>query len=172
MDRVFVTNRRNVPVGAGRSIVRDEPLDLGRVPRIAHLHAVVDRRDVDDADRCAGARRELVDEADIYIVCRVNRHRTGVDLNGVRAGLPCDGWTDLQRVRVIDSRDVADRVLRDGDARAAASAFLTGEKLATNDLQFFKRARDLGLDVEYVGSGAAARRAANYEPRPVRIPAE
>jgi hypothetical protein len=46
-------------------------------------------------------------------------------------------------------------------------AVLRGEKLATNDLQFFKRAKDLGLNVEFVGSGDAATNAANYVPRPV-----
>jgi hypothetical protein len=62
------------------------------------------------------------------------------------------------------------RVLADADARVAASAFLRNERLATNDLQFFKRARDLGLSVEYVGTGDAAARAANYVPQPVTIP--
>jgi predicted nucleic acid-binding protein len=62
------------------------------------------------------------------------------------------------------------RVLADADARVAASALLKGEKLATNDLQFFKRAKDLGLNVEYVGSGDAAAKAAAYVPKPVTIP--
>ena len=62
------------------------------------------------------------------------------------------------------------RTVSDADARVAASAYLRGERLATNDRQFFYRARDLGLDVEYVGTGEAAARAANYIPRPVTIP--
>ncbi|MEZ4312945.1 MAG: hypothetical protein R3F14_33400 [Polyangiaceae bacterium] len=56
------------------------------------------------------------------------------------------------------------------DARVAATALLRNEKLATNDLQFFKRAKDLGLKVEYVGGGAAAKKAAAYVPTPVVIP--
>jgi predicted nucleic acid-binding protein len=63
------------------------------------------------------------------------------------------------------------RVLRDADARVAANAYLRGEKLGTADLQFYKRAKDLGLDVEFVGSdpGALAK-AANYVPNTVTIP--
>ena len=60
-----------------------------------------------------------------------------------------------------------DRVIKAADARVAASAWLRGERLATNDLPFFKRAKDLGLDVVYVGRGNAAINAANYVPRPV-----
>ncbi len=62
------------------------------------------------------------------------------------------------------------RVLADADARVAASAYLRGEKMATNDLPFFKRAMDLGLNVEYVGTGNAATKAANYIPQTVTIP--
>jgi predicted nucleic acid-binding protein len=54
------------------------------------------------------------------------------------------------------------RVLAIKDSRIAATAFIKGERLATNDLQFFKRALDLGINVEYVGSGNAAAKAANY----------
>ena len=63
------------------------------------------------------------------------------------------------------------RVLRDGDARIAAEAMLRSETLATADLPFFKRAKDLGIDVEFVGSsGGALSKAANYKPNPVTIP--
>lgn len=63
------------------------------------------------------------------------------------------------------------RVLRSDDARIAAEARLRGETLATADLPFFKRAKDLGIDVEFVGSsGAALAKAANYTPNPVTIP--
>ena len=63
------------------------------------------------------------------------------------------------------------RVLSDADARVAASSFLKKERFATNDLRLFKRAKDLGLNVEYVGSGASAAAAARYIPNPVAIPA-
>lgn len=66
--------------------------------------------------------------------------------------------------------DGTGRAIGEGDAKVAASALLRGEKLATNDLQFFKRAKDLGLNVEYVGSGNAAANAAKYVPQPVTIP--
>jgi hypothetical protein len=56
------------------------------------------------------------------------------------------------------------------DARVAATALLRNEKLATADFQFFKRAKDLGIDVEFVGSGTAAANAAKYVPQPVIIP--
>ena len=59
------------------------------------------------------------------------------------------------------------RALSEADSRVAASAFLRGEKLGTNDLRFYKRCKDLGLDVEYVGTDP---RAANYEPELVTIP--
>jgi predicted nucleic acid-binding protein len=44
--------------------------------------------------------------------------------------------------------DTLRRTIHEGDARIAASAFLKGERLVTSDLRFFKRAKDLGLDVE------------------------
>jgi hypothetical protein len=50
------------------------------------------------------------------------------------------------------------------DARVAATAYLTGERLPTNDLHFYKSARELGLDVEYRGTGPAAAKAATYTP--------
>ena len=63
------------------------------------------------------------------------------------------------------------RVLRDADARVAAAAYRRGEKLGTADLQFFKRAKDLGLDVEFVGSDPKAlAKAAGYVPNTVTIP--
>ena len=74
------------------------------------------------------------------------------------------------RLQGAFSGDPLRRVLREADARVAASAFLKNEDLATSDLQFFKRAKDLGLKVEFVGSGRAAALAAAYQPRPVMIP--
>lgn len=62
------------------------------------------------------------------------------------------------------------RVLGYWDSQVAASAYLRGERLATGDLQFFKRAGDLGLDVQFVGSGNAAAKAAAYVPKPVTVP--
>lgn len=56
------------------------------------------------------------------------------------------------------------RALGYWDSQVAASAFLKGERLATGDLQFFKRALDLGVKVEFVGTGRAAQRAAQYVP--------
>jgi hypothetical protein len=38
------------------------------------------------------------------------------------------------------------------------------------DEQFYKRARDLGLDVQFVGTGKGAVNTANYVPKPVQIP--
>jgi RHS repeat-associated protein len=72
--------------------------------------------------------------------------------------------------RLRKAFDGSGRDIGEGDAKVAASALLRGEKLATNDLQFFKRAKDLGLNVEYVGSGNAAANAAKYVPQPVTIP--
>jgi hypothetical protein len=48
---------------------------------------------------------------------------------------------------------------------------LVGERIATADLVFFKRAKDLGVDAEFVGSDPKAlNRAANYRPSPVTVP--
>lgn len=58
------------------------------------------------------------------------------------------------------------RVLGYWDSQVAASAFLKGERMATGDLQFYKRAMDLGLNVEYVGTGNSALKAAQYVPKP------
>jgi RHS repeat-associated protein len=62
------------------------------------------------------------------------------------------------------------RAISSADANVAASAFLRNETLATADLQFYKRARDLGLRVDFVGGGNAATRAAAYAPQTVTIP--
>ena len=64
------------------------------------------------------------------------------------------------------------RVLSEEDARVLATAFLQGEKFATGDLQLFKRAKDLGLDVDFIGTGNAATKASNYVPQLVQIPPE
>jgi predicted nucleic acid-binding protein len=62
------------------------------------------------------------------------------------------------------------RVLHRPDARVLATALLKNESVATHDLRLFKRARDLGLAVVFVGSGRAAARAAAYAPQPVTVP--
>ena len=66
------------------------------------------------------------------------------------------------------------RVLSHWDSQVAASAYLRGERMATGDLPFFKRAKDLGLNVEFVGYGPdavrAAAKAAAYVPKPVSVP--
>ena len=72
--------------------------------------------------------------------------------------------------RIVAAFKGTDRVISAEDARVAATALIKGEKLSTNDLQFFKRARDLGLNAAYVGSGDAAKKAKMYVPRPVKIP--
>lgn len=56
------------------------------------------------------------------------------------------------------------------DSQVAATAYLRGDRLATADLRFFKRAKDLGLSVEFVGTGNSATRAGAYVPRPVAVP--
>jgi RHS repeat-associated protein len=63
------------------------------------------------------------------------------------------------------------RVLSAEDARVAATAFLRKERLATADVQFFYRAKDLGLDVELVGPAPRVAQAAAYVPQLVTIPA-
>ncbi len=65
---------------------------------------------------------------------------------------------------------VPGRVLRLPDARILATAYGKNERLATGDLQLFKRARDLGLAVVFLGSGRSAARASAYVPRSVTIP--
>jgi hypothetical protein len=67
-------------------------------------------------------------------------------------------------------QDAQGRLLRLPDGRILATAFLKGEGLATGDLQLFKRGRDLGRAVVFVGGGRAATRAAAYSSRPVTIP--
>jgi RHS repeat-associated protein len=62
------------------------------------------------------------------------------------------------------------RVISTPDANCAASPFLRNSTLGTADLQAFKRAKDLGLNVEYVGTGKAAEKAAAYVPKPVTVP--
>jgi rRNA maturation endonuclease Nob1 len=64
------------------------------------------------------------------------------------------------------------RVLSTEDARVLATAFLQREKFATGDLQLFKRATDLGLDVDFIGTGNAVTKARNYVPQPVQIAPE
>ncbi|MCI0381252.1 MAG: type II toxin-antitoxin system VapC family toxin [Gemmataceae bacterium] len=63
--------------------------------------------------------------------------------------------------------DPTGRTLHWPDACVVATAYLKNEALATRDLQLFKRGRDLGLQMMYVGTGAAAMKAQVYAPRPV-----
>ncbi len=84
---------------------------------------------------------------------------------------------DIQLIRDVPLSDIQStatnlrgaftdgRTLGYWDSQVAASAYLKGERLATGDLQFFKRAMDLGLNVDFVGTGRAAQRAAQYMPR-------
>ncbi len=74
------------------------------------------------------------------------------------------------RLRSAFDGDPLGRTLHEGDARVAATALLKDEALATGDLRFFKRLRDLGLRADFVGSGRAAAAAAAYVPQPVGIP--
>ncbi len=74
------------------------------------------------------------------------------------------------RLQAAFHGDPLRRSLQPADAGVAATAFIKKDRLATGDLQFYKRARDLGIDAEYVGAGRAAARAAAYTPRPVIIP--
>jgi len=74
------------------------------------------------------------------------------------------------RLQSAFSGDALGRRLSVADAGIAATARLKAERLATGDLQLFKRARDLGLEVDFVGTGRAAARALGYHPRLVIIP--
>ncbi len=78
--------------------------------------------------------------------------------------------TAAARLQAAFAGDPFHRVLPEEDARVAATAFLKQERLATGDIQLFKRAKDLGLDVDFVGTAQAAGRAAAYQPRRVNIP--
>jgi|SRR6516225_193759 hypothetical protein len=62
------------------------------------------------------------------------------------------------------------RIIHENDARVAATAFIKKEKLATGDLKFFKRGLDLGLQMEFIGSGNAKAKALAYVTKPVQIP--
>ena len=64
------------------------------------------------------------------------------------------------------------RVLSEEDARVLATAFLRREPFATGDLQLFKRAKDLGLNADFIGPGNAATKARNYVPQLVQIAPE
>ena len=78
--------------------------------------------------------------------------------------------TAAARLQAAFAGDPLHRTLREEDARVAATAFLKQERLATGDLQFFKRVKDLGLEVDFVGTGQAAAHAVAYQPRTVSIP--
>lgn len=75
-----------------------------------------------------------------------------------------------QRLQKAFRGDRLGRVLHSPDARVAATAFLMKEVMATGDLQFFKRARDLGIPVDFIGSSAVSLKAQAYVPRPVMVP--
>lgn len=62
------------------------------------------------------------------------------------------------------------RILHNFDSEVLASAYLRGERVATGDLQLFKRGRDLGINIEFVGNGRSAQLAAQYRPQPVPPP--
>jgi predicted nucleic acid-binding protein len=62
------------------------------------------------------------------------------------------------------------RVLHAEDAKVLAAAFLLGEPLATGDLRLYKRGRDLGPPVEFVGAVRPTAVAAAYVPQGVVIP--
>ena len=72
-----------------------------------------------------------------------------------------------QRLQAAFSGDPLRRTLSAADASVLATAFLKGEWFATNDLQVFKRALDLGIQAEFVGTGRAATLATVY--RAVRV---
>ncbi len=72
--------------------------------------------------------------------------------------------------RIEGAFDGTTRVISKEDARIAATAYLRKERIATGDLQFYKRARDLGLQVDFVGAGRSAALAAAYVPTPVTVP--
>jgi predicted nucleic acid-binding protein len=75
-----------------------------------------------------------------------------------------------QRLQNAFLGDVFGRVIHTNDAKILAAAFLLGEPLATGDLPLFKRARDLGLLSDFVGTNRPAATAAAYLPRLVAIP--
>lgn len=100
-----------------------------------------------------------------------------LQLLGVRYGIKLSQDVTTQVIDATAARlqlafhgDPLGRVLHHGDARVAASAYLKKETLATGDLRFYKRSRDLGLNVDFVGTGPSAAKAAAYSPRPVTIP--
>jgi predicted nucleic acid-binding protein len=62
------------------------------------------------------------------------------------------------------------RNIKRPDALNAAGAFLRNQKLVTADLGLFKRAKDLGLKVDFAGTGKNVANAAAYVPDPVTIP--
>jgi predicted nucleic acid-binding protein len=106
----------------------------------------------------AGSAAQLKQlEQDYGVVLLTNPTTTAIDIVAKR----------LQNAFVGDSFH---RILPWMDALILGVAFLTGDCLATGDLKLFKRARDLGVSVEFVGSAAAARRAAGYAPRIVVVP--
>lgn len=63
-----------------------------------------------------------------------------------------------------------DRILDIQDSRVATTAWLRGELLATGDLRFYKRLRDLGIDAEFIGATGPSVKAERYVPSRVQIP--
>jgi hypothetical protein len=66
--------------------------------------------------------------------------------------------------------DVFGRTLHEPDSRILSTGWILKETITTADLHLYKRARDLGMDVSFLGSGRAFNLAMNYQPRLVIIP--
>jgi predicted nucleic acid-binding protein len=77
--------------------------------------------------------------------------------------------TAAKRLQNAFGGDPHGRVLHTEDAKILAAAFLLGESLATGDLQLFKRGRDLGLPIDFVGANRPAALAAAYVARSVLL---
>lgn len=75
-----------------------------------------------------------------------------------------------QRLQRAFVGDRLGRVLHSQDAKVAATVFVKNEVLTTGDLQFFKRARDLGIRVDFIGTPRVTAKAHAYVPRPVTVP--
>ena len=61
------------------------------------------------------------------------------------------------------------KTIKRPDAITAANSLLTKETLVTADVDFAKRAMDLGLKVDFFGTGNSAKNVANYKPTPVKL---
>lgn len=78
--------------------------------------------------------------------------------------------------KIVDANSANKRALGLMDSRQLAASKLTGIDIVTYDLQIFKRAKDLGLNVHFLdlskgpGIGKAAQKAINYVPQSVTTP--